>query len=135
MVARANKNAVTGFNVIIGAIVAIAVLVVLLLLLSTGLGGSIKTIFGIKDTALSGTEISSAKVACSRYCNEAKAFPPNLDDWSRSLYCTKKFAIDLDGDGEINPNTELFHCYREPISVKCSLRTKDNVDATEAQCT
>ena len=127
------KKGVTGFSIILAAIIAIAILAILLLFLRSGLGGSLRTVGDVEEGVLTGTTTSAVKLACTRFCLEAKADPPNRIGWQISQFCTRKFAVDLDGDGKISAD-ELIQCWQAPINATCSFTSKDREPLTEKQC-
>jgi hypothetical protein len=94
---RLNKRgAELSINVII---IAILVIIVLVIVAAFFTGGSSKLFKNIKEIfggATAGTDRSFAESNCNLYCSQAA----ELQNPSKSPYCTKYFEIDENSDGE-----------------------------------
>lgn len=118
-------------NLIIAAIIAVFLLVIIIALVSGALGNQFKFLqrAGYDD-------VESAVSTCQSKCNDAKSRTEALGAsvWDNSAYCTQTFKIDIDGDGEINQDTEILHCWNSPISTNCQYTISETVEKSQEDC-
>ena len=102
-------------------IIAILVVLVLVVLIGFFLGGTgkaksqIQTLFGEGASAPS---VSIVIEQCKTYCDQIEDAGMSDEDKKASLYCTREFKLDINGDGTVE--AESFKCSGAPIFVNCN---------------
>jgi hypothetical protein len=112
-------------------IAAISALVLILVIAFTigGLGGFFKQI-----VAPAPEEFGTVQVACNSYCSQLSGAATE-NQFTKSSFCTKTFAIDLNRDGKINTTTEAgLHCWGYNLTAACTVQIGDNT-YSEGNCT
>ncbi len=104
----------TGTLIII--ILAVIALIVILALFMGGFGKVADTIKEVFSRATQGVSYELAIQNCQQYCDRAQSLPTGIR--KQSAYCTTKFNIDKDSNGEAdfvsgsNPKKYYtYHCY------------------------
>ena len=138
MVNNSKKAQGLPLSFIVIAAIAVLILVIVVAFVIFGLGGSFKGI-----TLQSTSDLESVKAACQANCNKLKTGTTTAVTFATSQYCSKKYAVDVDGDGEINTNatsghdqeTEL-HCYSNNINVPCTVTLSNGevIEGSETSC-
>ncbi len=110
-------------------IIAILVVLVLIVLIGFFLGGTGKAKSQIQDLFGSSTSASSVSIAieqCKIYCDQVKDSGMTAEQAKTSLYCTKSFKLDTNGDGVADleggsDSKEIdYKCSGPPLSVVCN---------------
>jgi len=131
-----SKKAVVGIWWIVTAVIAVVVLVLLLVFLSTGVGGGIAQLLGLKEQVTAGTDLTMAQSTCTNLCTQARvATLRDEDQWAATQYCVRSFNIDLNNDGTIDSDEQNIHCDESPINVPCDATLEDGSAVNEINCT
>lgn len=118
--------------IVIAAIAAL-ILVIVVAFTIGGLGGLFRQIL-----APAPIEVDTVRTACQASCDSLTTISSDIA-FTGSKYCTKTYAIDVDGDGKINMNDTAdpqeieLNCWDSPISVTCST-TYDTAGGATKYC-
>ena len=102
-------------------VIAAIVLIVLILVVVFTVGGLGSAFRGI--SAQQSQDLSSVQAACQTACARQQVNPSlTPTQFKSSDYCTKDYAIDNNGDGQLNSTETNYNCPGSPISVPCDVR-------------
>ena len=120
---------------IVIAAIAVLILVIVVAFVIFGLGGSFKGI-----TTQTASELETVQVACQTNCNKLQTgTTKTISAFKSSQYCTKTYTIDMNGDGEINTDTESgtkeisLKCW-DDIGISCSVTLQNSTVLTGSDC-
>ncbi len=129
-----NKKGVVGIYFIVTAAIAFIILVVMIVFIKTGAGGSISRITDLQKDTFS--DLETERFKCQSLCNQAKAIKYDLvAQWQASGYCRKTSNIDLDGDEEIEDGERRLNCWNSTaIYVLCDSKLKTGAALSYCAC-
>jgi len=117
-------------NFIVLAAIAVLILVLVVAFVVGGGGGLLGQLFQSGPTAKE-TIVNN----CRTDCNKLQVIS-STTQYTMSSYCSKTYAVDLDGNGKIdNPNKagayeRSFNCWDPEIGVDCTISFRDMAGTT-----
>jgi len=115
-------------NTVILAILVIIVLVIVIAFFLTGAGTSFQKVKDVFGFGLRGTDLSTARLNCQNYCDQAKDLPE--DQQKSSAYCRTYFKIDLDNNGNVD-TFAVQDKKGEPVHYYCGSQAQRGNDDDE----
>jgi hypothetical protein len=79
-------------------------------------------------------EKGTVQVACNSYCSQLTGATTE-NQFTSSSFCTKTFAVDLNGNGKINTTDEAgLHCWGTKLLATCTVQISSDT-YSEVNCT
>jgi len=122
---RDKKGVELTLNTVIISILVVLVLVILIGFLLGGTGKAKSQIQELFGSSASASSVSITIEQCKIYCDQVQDSGMPAEQAKNSLYCTKNFKLDTDGNGgiDLDPNTKeeiVYKCNGAPLYVSCS---------------
>ena len=131
-----NKKGILSIYWIITAIIAILILVIMIYVLNTGVGGGINKLINLRDSTINPIDQEVNK--CENLCMQAEVrIFKNVEQWRASSYCRRTANLDLNGDGKISEEdgeTGLRCWDQNGAYVTCEITLEDGTQLDQCNC-